>query len=377
MVAIRPVSNAFLAAVTGSHLVAFRATALTSYQEGTSPSGTGIPVISGDVTLDATADVRGTLDMFTDGTGWDTRPGRHLVQPYGTELYVERGVVLGGSVTWVGQGYYKIMSVEQAVSPDGNLEITGSDRMQGIIDAQLPSPRSYAATVSVLSVFNDLVLGVYPAATIDFDYDASLDQLGSPQVADTDRHGFLADLVTTRGKVMYWDYRGHLVIKSPPDPTMPVLTVGAGKGGVLISADRTLSRNGVSNAVVVTASGSGTSAAPLAVAYDNNPHSPTYYFGTYGQVPLTFSSPLITSYESAAATAILLLQKAITLPLTAVLTAVPNPALEPLDPLKVTYGRGAAPDTSMVIDTITIPLDATSPWTATVHDPSQMKIGMA
>lgn len=374
MVSIRPVSDAFLAAVTGSHLVAFRATALSSYQEGVSPSGTQIPVIGGDVTLDATADVRGTLDLTTDGTGWDTRPGRSLLQPYGTEVFIERGVILGGSTTWVSQGYFKIQTVEQAAAPDGTLEITASDRMQGIIDAQLPSPRSYAATDTVLDVFNDLVLEIYPAATIDFDYTASTDELGSPQVTDTDRHGFLADVVTTRGKVMYWDYRGHLVIKDPPDPTMPVLTVGAGKGGVLISADRTLSRDGVNNAIVVTSNGSGTSDAPLAVAYDNNPKSPTYFFGPYGQVPLTFSNPLVTTFASAQATAILLLQKAITLPLTANLTAVPNPALEPLDPLKVTYGRGSAPDTSMVIDTLTIPLNATDPWTATVHDPGPMKI---
>lgn len=363
--------------MTGSHLIAVRATALTSYQEGVSPSGTVIGIVGGDVTLDATADVRGALDCTTDGTGWDTRPGRSLLQPYGTELYIERGVVLGGSTTWVGQGYFKIQSVEQATAPDGNLEITGSDRMQGIIDAELPSPRSYSATDTVQTVFNDLVLEVYPAATISFDYDASSDELGSPQVTDTDRHGFLADLVTTRGKVMYWDYQGHLVITSPPDPASPVWTVGAGKGGVLISADRTLSRDGVNNAVVVTSSGSGTTDAPLAVAYDNNPSSPTYYYGPYGQVPLTFSNPLVTSYDSAAAAAVLLLQKAITLPLTANLTAVPNPALEPLDPLKVTYGKGSAPDTSMVIDTITIPLNATDPWTATVHDPSRMRIKVA
>ena len=143
---MRPVSAAFLAAVAGSHIAAFRATLVTTYQEGTTPSGTDVPVIGGDVTLDSTADVRGTLELITDGTGWDARAGHHPIQCYGQELYVERGVQIGGSVTWVGQGYYKIQSVEQATAPDGNLTIEASNRMQTIIDAQLPSPRSYSAT---------------------------------------------------------------------------------------------------------------------------------------------------------------------------------------------------------------------------------------
>lgn len=367
---MRPVSAAFSAAVSGSHIAAFRATLLDSYQEGTTPSGDEIPVIGGDVVLDSTADVRGTLDLTTDGTGWDARAGHHPIQCYGTEIYIERGIEIGGSVTWVGQGYYKIQSVEQSEAPDGNLTVEGSDRMQTIIDAQLPSPRSYSATKTVLSVFNDLVLELYPDATINFDYDASSDQLGSPQVTTEDRHGFLVDLATTRGKVMYWDYNGQLTIKDPPDPGLAVYTVGAGQDGILIGADRSITREGVYNAVVVTGDGSGTSDAPLAVAFDNNPASPTYFFGNYGQVPFTFSNPLVNTYGAAGSTAVLLLAKLITLPQSATLTALTNPALEPLDVLRVVYGGTSSPDENMAIDMLTIPLDVDSVWSATVHDPS-------
>lgn len=375
---VRSVSDAFLATVSGSHIAAFRARLITSYQEGTSPTGTEIPVVGGDVTLDATADVRGTLELTTDGTGWDPRPGKSPIQCYGTEIYVERGVQIGGSITWVGQGYYKIQTVEQQEAPDGNLTVEGSDRMQTIIDAELPSPRSYAATDTVETVVNDLVLELYPNATIDYDYDPSSDELGSPQVTTEDRHGFLVDLATTRGKVIYWDYQGHLVIKDPPDPGSPVYTVGAGHNGILISADRTITRENVYNAVVVTSDGSGTSDAPLAVAFDNNPLSPTYFFGTYGQVPLSFSSPLVKDYNAAAATATLLLTRSITLPQTATLTALSNPALEPLDVIRVEYGSESSPDITMSIDQLTIPLTVDEAWSATVHDPSPtMRIGTA
>lgn len=374
---MRPVSDAFNAAVAGSHIAGFRATLLTSYQEGTTPSGDEVPVVGGDVTLDSTADVRGTLELITDGTGWDARAGKHPIQCYGTEVYVERGVQLGGSMSWVGQGYYKIQSVEQQAAPDGNLTVEASDRMQTIIDAQLPSPRSYGASASVLSVFNDLVLELYPDATINFDYDASSDELGSPQLTTQDRHAFLADLATTRGKVMYWDYTGQLTIKDPPDPGAAVYTVGAGSKGILISADRSITRDGVYNAVVVTGDGTNTSDAPLAVAFDNNPASPTYFFGTYGQVPYLFSNPLVTAGQTAASTAVLLLGKLITLPQSATLTALSNPALEPLDVLQVVYGGSSSPDENMSISQLTIPLTVQEAWSATVHDPSPLiRIGV-
>ena len=221
-------------------------------------------------------------------------------------------------------------------------------------------------------MFNDLVLELYPSATINFDYAAGSDQLGSPQVTDTDRHAFLVDLATTRGKVMYWDYNGQLTIKDPPDPGAAVYTVAAGQDGILISADRTITREGIYNAVVVTGDGSGTTDAPLAVAFDNNPASPTYFYGTYGQVPFSFSNPLVKDYQTGASTAVLLLAKLITLPQSATLAALTNPALEPLDVLQVTYGRDSSTDESMSIDQLTIPLDTTTPWSATVHDPSPL-----
>jgi hypothetical protein len=365
-----------LRTVRASHTATFRATVLTTYQDGVSPTGTTILIEGGDVVLDATAQVRGTLSLLTDGNGWDPRPGRSLLLPYGNEIYIERGIDVGGSLEWVGQGFYRISSVAQASAPDGQLTVTGSDRSQGIIDAALPVPVQFAATASVADVFSTLVLQVYPDATIDFDYTASADLLGSAQVTTEDRYQFLADLATSRGKVMYWDYQGHLVVKDRPDPGVTVWDVSAGEDGVLIDAARTLTRDNVFNAVVVTADGADTSAAPLAVAYDNNPESPTYYYGTFGKIPEFWSSPLVTTAAQAQAAAALILARAITLPLQADFSSVPNPALEPLDAVSLTYPGPVAPD-SLVIGQITIPLTAADPLTASAYDPSALEIAIS
>jgi hypothetical protein len=364
---MRPVSGALLAAIRGSHQMSVRATVVTSYYEGTSPSGTQIPVIDGSVSIDSTAQVWGTLDLTTDGSGWSTVPGASILQPYGNEIYVERGVGVGGSVEWTGLGYYRIQQAEQDQAPSGPLVISGSDRMQAIVDAMTVTPVSFAATATVADVFAVLVAGVYPSATVTFDWTASADTIGTALVVttDTDRYQTLSDLATSRGKVMYFDYAGRLQVKSKPDPGVPVWHVDAGPNGVQVAAGRTLVRDGIYNAAVVTSDGASDAAPPLAVAYDNDPSSPTYYLGTFGQVPQFWSSPAVTTQAQAAAAAALVLSRSLALPLQCAFTAIPNPGLEVLDVISIDYLTGSDPP--FTVDTITFPLTASAPLAGTGH----------
>jgi hypothetical protein len=373
---VRPVSAAFNRTVRSSHTIAVRATVPTGWTTGVSPAGEGIAVVDGTVTLDSTAQVMGSLSLTTDGRGWKTAPGRHPVQPYGNELYVERGIVVGGQVQYVGLGYYKIYSVEQPDSPGGNLTVTGSDRMQGLIDAQIIIPVQFAAADTVADVFTQLVGAVYPEIQVEYDWDAAADELAASQVTQQDRYGFLNDLLTSRGKIMYFDYRGVLVVRSQPlDGPGAVWDVTSGADGTIISGDRTISRDNVFNAVAATSDGADTTTSPLAVAYDNNPQSPTYWYGKYGQVPTFYSSSTITSAAQAAAAASTMLAKSLQLPFSVQFDAVPNPALEPYDIVRVNYGSGS-PDELHIVDTLDIPLDTDTAMTGTAHDPSKLIIGV-
>jgi len=166
---------------------------------------------------------------------------------------------------------------------------------------------------------------------------------------------------------MYWDYMGQLQVKSRPDGSAPVWHVDAGPGGVQVSAGRTLTRDGIYNAAVVTSDGASGSAPPLAVAYDNDPASPTYYHGTFGQVPQFWSSPAVTTVDQARAAAKLVLGKSLALPLQSAFSAIPNPGLEPLDVISVDYLTGSDPP--YMADTLVMPLTASSPLTGTGHNP--------
>ena len=372
---MRPVSERFLRTIRGSHAMAARARIVTPGQTGTNPTGVEVGIIDGTVELDANADVRSTFDLTIPGEGmWPTR-GNTLLAPYGTEVFIERGVQFGGGVTeWCSLGYFRIDSIEQDNPRGGQIRIAGSDRMASIVDAKLTEPRQYSATQTYGAVVADLVLDVLPWATIEWDDNTSSRPLRREVLVEEDRYAALRDLVDSVGKVAFWDHRGVLAIRTPPDPSVPVYEVTHGRDGVLVSMSRELSREGVYNAVVATGEGADTETPVRAVAYDNNPSSPTFWHGPFGKVPRFYSSPLITDETQARSAAVSLLRKQLGLPYSVSFGTVPNPALEPLDPVRVSYSDQHGRETH-VIESMSIPLTADATMSAVTREKTLVIVG--
>jgi Domain of unknown function (DUF5047) len=345
--------------------MASRATVLTTYQEGTSPVGTEIPILGGDVQSSSNADIRATLDLLTDGTAWN-HTASSLLTPYGNEVLIERGIKYsGGAVEWISQGYFRIYEAEQDEAPDGPVRITGRDRMSGIIDARLEVPAQFSSGTTVSNVFNILAGAVYPDLTVVFDDSLGGTAIGRAVITEEDRYGFLKDLVRAHGKVMYFDYAGFLQVKSPPNPTDVVWSAHAGKQGVLIQMSRKLSRDRIYNSVVATGEATDTDTTPArGVARDINPDSATYYYGPFGPVPRFYSSPLITTNNQAKNAARSLLTQSLGRPQAVDFTAIPNPALEPLDPVSLNVTGSIEVH---VLDDIRLPLVATDAMTSTTR----------
>jgi Domain of unknown function (DUF5047) len=358
---MRPVSAQFQAAVTGSHRVAHRARVLAPGYNGTNPgplNADGSPqnsllIESGTVNLDRTAQVRGSLDI-TISAPWPSS-ATDMLTPYGNEIYVERGVVYGdGSTEWVGQGYYRIDTVEQASAPYGAIHITGTDRMQGVIDQKLTAPAVVSAGSTIITVIEGLVLDVFPWAVFDYDAGLGSDTLNADQVTTQDRFKFIDDLVKAYGMVWYWNHQGLLYIHPAPNPAVPVLTVQAGQGGVLATLSRTLTRSGITNGCVVTGNQASNNPPVFATVVDNNPNSPTYWYGQFGQVPEFFSASTLQTAVQCQAAGAARLQQSTGLPYEVDFSMVPNPAVEPLDCAQFVYpGRAEL----HVLDSIVIPLD--------------------
>lgn len=364
---MRPVSDRFLRTVITSHAIAVEVIVCTPgvFQTGVNPTGTVLELLSGDVKLVGAQDVRSTIDCEVHGAGWEPKPGQ-LITPYGNELFARRAVEYGnGEREWVSLGYFRMNATDQSPTTDSPIRISGSDRMVGIVESELLSPVSFPASATFADAFSALVLEVYPTASIEYDFVAATDQLGRAHFADEDRYQFLFDLANSRGKIMYFDYRGVLVVKSPPDPTVPVFEVGAGTGGILISLARSINREGVFNAVIATGDAPDTNAPVRAVARDMEPTSPTYWDGPFGKIPKRLSTPFITNTTNAADAASAELLKVVGLPYSADFSAVPNPALEPYDPINVKTDAGIE---THVLDTLTIPLTASAPMTGTTRE---------
>jgi hypothetical protein len=334
---MRPTSTAFKNGVRSSHQMASRVRVVAPGQNGVNPTGTVIPITAGSITFDSTAQVQATADITT------TQPwaasSSDLLTIYGNEIFVERGLVYGGgSVEWVSLGYYRIDNPHQASAPSGSVELRACpDRMQGLIDARIPSPFTFAAGTTVASIIQTLVLDAYSWATFSIDASLSAATINVAQTTTDDRYGFINTLVTSYGMIWYWDYRGVLVVKTPPALTSTVATIKTGHDGVITTLSRDLQRTGVYSGCFAQGQ-QATANVPLnALVVNNDPTSPTYWFGPFGKIPLFYTSSFLTSIGQCQSAAKAQLQQNSGVPYEVDFGMVPNPALELWDPIRLEY----------------------------------------
>lgn len=329
--------------ITGSHRVTVEARVCTEYQTGPDPAGETIGVLSGDVGFDATANVWSTVSMDTPGhdglVSLFPRYATDLLAPYGNELFLRYGISTGPTVLWESLGYYRIDDTEQAGASDEPIRLTGTDRMQGLIDARLIRPRQYRSTHTIAAVVSDLVRDVHPAAVIAWDDDGDQLPLGRSIVVEEDRYAALRDIATAQGKVVYFDSQGVLRFEAAPDPDQIAWDIKSGRNGVLVTSKRRVSREGMYNGVV--ARGEGATEAPaIGIMVDIGENSPTRWGGRFGAKPRFYSSPLLTSNTAARAAAASILRRSIGMPYSADFGTVPNPALRPRQAVRVAQKDG-------------------------------------
>lgn len=363
-------------ALSGAHRAVFEARVLTTYQTGDDPDGIEIPILSGDVKYDATANIFADLSLETVGTdGKDSlfpRRGADLLAPYGNEIFVRSGVDLGDQILWVPLGYFRINTIEQSPASNYPIRITGQDRMSGIVDGRLVNPIQFAETRTIGSVVEELVSDIYADAVVVFDDDSDHDQLGRQILVEEDRYAALHDVADSLGKVVYWDGTGVLRIEDNPDPDVIAWEIKAGRNGVMVESSRSVSREGMANAVVAT--GEGATDSPVrAVVVDNGPHSATRWGGRFGRVPRYYSSPLLTTGAAAAKAAASLLRRYVGSPYNVSFGTVANPALRPRDVVRIT--QLDANREKHYVETCTVPLVADQAMTGTTREQTLVTLG--
>jgi hypothetical protein len=363
----------FAGLVAGSHTARFRAVLVDGFQTGNDPSGLAMRVVSGDVEYDASADVRSTGGVSVAEAWPNARDLRFA--PYGSEVFLARGVETGaGGTLWAPMGYYRISKTTQSDSAKGPLGLDLDDRMATIIDSRFVQPRQWLTGTLVGDIVNEVVLEVYPDAVIIWDDDSDESQLGRALIAEESRLEILKTLADGLGKIFYWDELGQLVFKDIPSETDIIWTVNAGPGGVMVQADRSLSRDGVYNALVVSGEGADQLTPVHAVAVNAQESSPTFFGGSFGRVPRFYASSFITTQSQAENAAVNLLRQSLGAPYDVGLSAVPNPAVRPYDVLRVVYNDGTRE--VHIVDRVTIPFDVSSPITISTRQSTIIHVGV-
>lgn len=358
---MRPVSAKFLNAIGSSHRVVV---VVDVIQPGLTSSAADtflatLPtVVGGGVTLDASASVRGRVDLTVvdDGTlGLVPSHPSDLLAPYGNELHIKRGVrYADGTEELVSLGKFRIDECGVDDSSQGLvITLTGQDRAARVIDARFEEPWEIDQDSLVEQAIDDTLGPAGVAAAVPVETLATTPHLIAEE--GSDRWQFVTDLARSAGMRLYFNGDGDLVLAPEVSGGDPVVTLAEGQDGVLVSAGRKWDRTGAYNAVIATGENTGEILPARGVAIDDDSASPTYYYGPFGRVPRFYQSSFLATDAQAEDAAASLLQQQLGTTQRVDFGTYCNPALEPGDIVLITRLR-AGVNENHIIQSISIPL---------------------
>jgi hypothetical protein len=177
-----------------------------------------------------------------------------------------------------------------------------------------------------------------------------------------DRWKAAQDLATAVGQELYFGPDGTLLSRFIPDYSLvePVWNFVEGETATMLYINRRLTEQDSVNNVIVIGEASGGAAPVRGQVLDDNPLSPTYVSGPWGNVVLVERSTNITTDTAAYQMAFGLFQKRLGVSDLVRLNAIAHPAFEIGD--VVTIERAASKVSGRyVIDKISIPMTAVRP----------------
>lgn len=352
-----PVSDAFLRAMRTSH--SLKTVAICTPASGPTLE---LPIEDGSITMDRTADQRRRLDLqISDALLYPDSP-TDPVNVFGATVAISRGVVFGNGVEeLVPVGIYRLEDAGREI-PSGSLAITGWDLSRQVVDARFLKPRRLNQMTGI-ALIELLISEVFPGA--QFDVTATDTATNVPKhVVERDRWAEVKRVAQMLGAEVFPTATGIWRIQDVPNPASATVVwdIDAGATGVLVGASNKVTREGAPNIVVAIGESMDGNQDPVyGIARDTNPLSPTYYLGKYGQVPRFYSSPHLKTQAQADRVAAAQLADHLGVGRTVAFTAVPNPALEAGDAIRLVYPDGLRE--THLIDSLTMPLVAAGAMT--------------
>ncbi|MFF7329636.1 DUF5047 domain-containing protein [Streptomyces sp. NPDC008150] len=330
-----PVSDRFLARLAESHQVATQVQLFLTDGRVVDLAHTG-----GNVTVDRAQAIRRTCSITgADPTLIPRTPADQLAT-YGARMRVARGVTYGdGTQELVPCGLFRLDSVDGDIS-EGPVTLAGK-ALEVIVQDDKPTS-AYTVTGTVVSAITAIIQRSIPDAAV---VSAIVDQAIGRTTYDVeaDLWAGCQDIAAAAGAEVYTTADGTFTIATLPDllTTDPVWAVEAVEGGVYISGNRAMTSESVYNGVLARGENTADNIPPVSyLATDNDAGSPTYWGGPFGRRPMFYSSSTLTTTSACMQAATLKLAQAKAPNASGDFSALPNPALEPGDVIRVAHPDG-------------------------------------
>lgn len=358
--------------VSSAFISELRKSSMTVAVQVIASDGTTLSIDNGSVDMDSSRSIGRTASLTLTPTATLSAIGVYnLVMTPGIEITIRRGLLINGVAEYATLGVFTTDSADFDIDVEGTVNWTGSDRSKRISRARFVSAYKIAKNTLLATAGANLLTDRYAQTVYNFS-----------NVLDTVEHKVVFDagdqsnpwasarkLFADHGYDLHFDGNGTAVAQAIPDPATaePVFDFGSGETNLVLDGQINGTLESTYNGVVATGEGSGNTTPKRSVVWDTDETSPTYWQGGYGQIPFFYSSPLLTTVAkcTTAATALLSRLKGAASQLS--WSAIPNPALEPLDVITITYNGVTS---TFVIDAITIPLRASDAITARARETS-------
>jgi hypothetical protein len=293
-----------------------------------------VPIESGKYTADRTSKIRLSVDVNIVEP-----PGEPIdIDIYTCRLRVYSGVTSLGHAEWIQLGEFRIDEIDRDES--GSIAVKASGLEAYVIDDRFVQPRTPPWGASTVGEIEALIQESLPGQRVIRRGTRDL-LVRATAPWDKERWDAIDALATTIDATVYVDHLGEFVITDAPQPGLwipdpfgattgtPVMTLDEGPGGVLVSRKEVDTRDQVYNAMSVYGDSSDPAVPPVfGWAYDDDPSSPTYYYGPFGKVTKFYSSSFFTTNAQCQSTAAAMLALALAPHSSLSFQAAPIPFLE-------------------------------------------------
>lgn len=357
----------------GGYSVKARVVVYSNFVPVQGPGGSALtaPVSAATVTVDRNSANRRTADLTVEVT-----PGSALaayliptsssspLAPFGNEVVIQSGIVVGGVTKWVPLGVFAIATTTVGdIGSDLSVTMHCYDRSWVIGTRKFRAAYNIpASTGNFAAELWNLINTTYPGLAYNITPTPAMAPTASYGEGDDPWQAAL-DMAQAVGYDLFFDVNGTLnALPIPNALTQPtVWTYTEGTPNATIAIVNVFSRDGISNDFIVSGTGtqnapgssSGSSAPVRASATDTNPASPTYVGGLFGDVPTFISTNLVTTTTQAQTAANNDLAAALSAAQQVTLTVMPNPLLDIDDVIAIYRARLGMTGALFVVDTLT------------------------